>query len=170
MPVVLSGLLSLDAREKEIEVSAGAERGSVRIKIRELPYAAFQLIRLRYQAALQMLAVASSDLKTKATADAALHKAFCEIVRWGVVGHREEDFLLGGCTTPFESTEATFNDDTYRVASDRMLRLYEFAGGGGVGDPGVLLPELAGAIMKFQRPEEATAPGGGDSAVPLPSE
>jgi hypothetical protein len=53
MSVSLDSLLALDAQEKEIEVSAGEDRGAVRVTIRELPYAIARRVSLRYLGASQ---------------------------------------------------------------------------------------------------------------------
>jgi hypothetical protein len=171
----LDSLLSLDAEEREIEVSAGEGRGTVRVTVRELPYAKHRAISLRYLGASQAYEAARgaleklgasplpvADAEALAGALGALWEAQRECVRWGVTGHREEDFLAGGVGIPFESTDALCNGERFRVASDRMLRLYQFAGGGRPGDAGELLPALAEAVLAFQRP------GGADAAGPLP--
>jgi hypothetical protein len=189
MAINIDRLLSLDPTEQEIEVSAGAERGSVRVTVRELPYGIARRCSLRYLGALQAYEAARKGLDglgdaplPPAAADAlagalsALYEAQREVVRFGVSSHRAEDFLAGAVEIPFEPAESTFNGQPYRVASERMLRLYVIAGGGrlGTGDAGELLPALAEAVLAFQRPEsaapqEGAPPGGGAAASPLPS-
>jgi hypothetical protein len=72
-----------------------------------------------------------------------------EIVRWGVSGHRSEDFRFpkeeGGppTPTPFEAEEVTWEKQRYRVASERMLRLYNSR-------YVRVLGLLADAVMEFQ--------------------
>jgi hypothetical protein len=178
MPVDLSSLLSLDATDREVAIPVGAE--TVHVTIRELPYGVSRRLSLRYLGASQAyeacrasvermgeagaLPLTSPEADALAGALAALYEAQREAVRWGVTGHREGDFLLGGLPVPFESEEATFNGTPYRVASPRMLRLYQLAGGGRAGDAGALLPDLASAVFAAQRPDAL----GGASASPLP--
>jgi hypothetical protein len=166
MPVDLSNLLSLDAQEREVSIPVGSE--TVHVTIRELPYGKAVAVRLAYASAYQAWqeagVLSSASAEAIAGALTALYQAQCEVVRWGVTGHREEDFLLGGLPVPFESSVATFNGATYPTASPRMLRLYLLAGGGRPGDPGTLIPALAEAVLAAQRP----APEG-DAAGPLPS-
>jgi hypothetical protein len=182
MPVNIDRLLSLDSQEQEIEVSAGESRGSVRVTVRELPYGIARRCSLRYLGAMQAYEACKATLgrlsaleahpvsPTEADALAgaltALYEAQREVVRFGVAGHRAEDFLAGAVTIPFEAAEVTFNGQPFKVASERMLRLYAFAGGGnpGRGDAGELLPALAEAVLAYQRPESAVE---ADAASPL---
>jgi hypothetical protein len=166
MPVDLSSLLSLDAEEREVPIPVGAE--TVHVTIRELPYGKAVAVRLAYASAYQAWqeagVLSSASAEAIAGALTALYQAQCEVVRWGVVGHREEDWDDKGVGVPFESTEATFNGERYRVASPRTLRLYLSAGGGRPGDAGTLIPALADAILAAQVPAGSAAP-----ASPLPS-
>jgi hypothetical protein len=166
MPVDLSSLLNLDATEREVSIPVGAE--TVHVTIRELPYGKAVAVRLAYASAYQAwqeagsLSAASAD--AIAAALTALYMAQCEVVRWGVTGHRAGDFLMGGLDVPFEGVGATFNGASYVVASPRTLRLYLLAGGGRPGEAGTLIPALADAILAAQAPV-----GGAASASPLPS-
>jgi hypothetical protein len=110
--------------------------------------------------------ISTAQADALAGALSALYEAQRECVRFGVASHREEDFLAGGLSIAFESAEVTFSGQPYRVASERMLRLYVLAGGGnpGRGDAGELLPALAEAVLQFQRP------GGAGTAGPLPGD
>jgi hypothetical protein len=165
MPVDLSSLLSLDAAEREVSIPVGEEL--VHVTIRELPYGKAVAVRLAYASAYQAWqdagALSSASADAIASALTALYQAQCEVVRWGVTGHRAGDFLMGGLDVPFETVAATFNGQSYPVASPRMLRLYLLAGGGRPGDPGTLIPALADAVLAAQRPEAEAVPG-----APLP--
>jgi hypothetical protein len=166
MPVDLSSLLSLDAQDREVAIPVGSEL--VHVTIRELPYGKAVAVRLAYASAYQAYqeagSLSSATAEALAAALTALYQAQCEVVRWGVVGHRAGDFLMGGLDVPFTSDDATFNGERYRVASARTLRLYLLAGGGKPGDAGTLIPALADAILAAQRPVVE-----GAAAGPLPS-
>jgi hypothetical protein len=197
MPVDLSSLLSLDAQEREVSIPVGSE--TVHVTIRELPYGVAKRLSFRYGSAYQAYEACKASVErlgkegaaplspeeqdALASALADLWEAQRDCVRWGVVAHREADFLAGGLTIPFETAEAVFNGAPYRVASPRMLRLYQLAGGGRGGNEGTLIPDIAAAVLKIQRaepevtvtlivppsdPRQPPPVGGAAAASPLP--
>jgi hypothetical protein len=174
MPVRIDpDYLSLDARTAEVSIPVDAKdraKGVVRLTLRELPFAkkrAAEMLHLSastVHAASQSLWEQASNGQGLTTEEAdRLARAFSgffeatrEVVRWGVVGHRAEDFLLGEVEIPFESVSLLCNGKCYDCASDRMLRLYQLAGGGRVAEEGTLLPQIARSVLDYQRGEVKT--------------
>jgi hypothetical protein len=181
MAANLDRLLSLDAEGREVEVPVDPENpaaGTVPVTIRELPYGVARRLGLRsaaanraYSAITERLEGREADTLTPEESEALsaaeedMVEAQREWVRWGVTGHRDVRDRRG--PIHFESASATFNGKTYSVASGFTLRLYAALGGGSLGRPGTLMPALALAVHKAQRPAEE---GAADSPLPGSSE
>lgn len=161
--------LSLELHEKEIEVPVDAEdpvQGTVVVTVRELPYAVAKSLQYRDIATSQSFGQTQpvfAQLKAGAPVDpramdrlglafAERRAAQTEIIRWGVCGHRAEDFKVKGAPIPFESVSASLVGTAYQVASPRMIHLYQMANGPSLVD-GVsgLFGILAEAVRDFQR-------------------
>lgn len=180
MPIELDNDLSIDLREQEIEIpvnSSNRKLGTVRITVRDLPYAIEQSLRLQrisYSQALGKIShlwgklkdsepLSSSEAESFAVAYAQARKTQVEIARWGVVSHREEDFLLRGKPTPHISVDRKIGNESYKVTSQSTLHYYELASGTSVFTISTsLLSRIENAVMNFsagkiETPEEIWA-------------
>lgn len=171
MPV---NLLDLEPRSVWLAIPVDAhdrQKGVVHVQLRELPYGKSQALDARWRGTLAHLETleaaqarvgAPTEAEIEAVGDAwiAVRSANLEAVRWGVMGHREEDFLLGrngdSLPIPFEPETLSYHGQSYACASARMLRLYMLSGGGGARGEGTLLRLLAKAVLAFQRGETVT--------------
>lgn len=161
--------LSLELHEQQIEVPVDADdpaKGTVVVTVRELPYAIAKGIQYRDLACSQSFGKTQpvfAQLKSGAPVDprdmdrlglafAERRAAQAEIVRWGICGHRADDFRVKGTPIPFESVSASLVGTAYQVASPRMIHLYQMANGPSLVD-GVsgLFENLAEAVRDFQR-------------------
>jgi hypothetical protein len=174
MPVRIDpDYLSLDARTAEVSIPVDAkdrDKGVVRLTLRELPYAKKRAVEVLYLSALREgekaeplrarldagEGLSAEDADRLAGAMGSFFEALREVVRWGVVAHQAEDFLRGELATPFEAVALLCNGKHYDCANDRMLRLYQLAGGGRVGEEGTLLPQIARSVLDYQRGEVKT--------------
>ena len=142
MPFELpSDLLSLDARTLELPIPIDAtkpELGTVHLTIRELPFAINQARRFRFMSAQVHLEKIREQLfgadgnreptpeEYSRLGEALGHyrAAELEVIKWGVVGHRSQDFLAAGQPIPFESSREQLCGESFEVCSARMLKLY----------------------------------------------
>jgi hypothetical protein len=173
MPISLD-YLDLDAREEWVAVPVDASdraKGCVSLRIRELPYSKVKSLEAASMANSSQLQRSAKPLSKLQGGEAledreaeALARGFCslfeharEIVRWGVVGHREGDFRMGGFEVAFECADLEHNGRKYQGASDRMLRLYQLAGGGMAGEEGSLFSQIVAAVNLWQKGKTRTA-------------
>jgi hypothetical protein len=159
--------LALDFKEREVAVPVDAldrSKGCVNVTVREIPYAVKRSLELRSNAAYARLPKAQEILNdmTLESFDAkqvdkvgetlgAFRDTQLELVKWGVCGHRAEDFLVRGEPFPFESVPLLFAGVSYQVASAKMLQLYVSASGRN--NPllhTTLLANIANAVRAFQ--------------------
>jgi hypothetical protein len=171
MPISLD-YLDLDAREEWVAIPVDASdraKGCVSLYLRELPYAKAKSLEVAAVASSSKLLHARDPLTRQGAplgdAEAeALAAGFCamfevsrEVVRWGVSSHLAVDFRMGGFEIPFETAPLSLAGKTYQGASDRMLRLYQLAGGGQAGDEGTLFPQIVAAVNLWQKGKTRTA-------------
>lgn len=178
MPIDLAiDPLSIELHEREIELPVHArlrDKGTVRVTLRELPYAVKHSTEMQGLSNVGELSKASEYLGRMAKGDlpapsefsemgqafARLREGQLELIRWGVVGHRAEDFKLKGVPIPFETVEKKLTGVLYNVVSPRMLVMYQMASPGL--SPDTLFWRLAEAVREFQHgtirtPEEVWA-------------
>ena len=172
MPIDLPlDLLSPDLQEREVEIPVSAHdraKGTVHVTLREMPYAALKSCQMQGLFSLGPLSKAGETLTQLrdgggATSEAMLEmgQAFellrleqTELIRWGVLSHRAEDFKLKGIPIPCETTEKKLAGQLYRVPNARMILLYQ------VSSPGLAVGSLwwllADAVRRFQQGQVRT--------------
>jgi hypothetical protein len=138
MPITID-YLSLDTKTTWVEVVIDPKdpgAGSVKLKIKDIPWAKWQSLQIELLAAQQALATCiehvqreGSDRTASVKYGEALQRvitAQTEMIRWGVCGHDEIVTQQG--PVPFESASMTFDGVPYEVAAPSMLLLYSRLG------------------------------------------
>lgn len=133
---------SLETRTTQVDIPLSAAQrslGTVSLTIRELPYAIKKSTELRFLSAQTQLRKTADTFKALSNGeDLTLDKldeigvatgnfqaAQLEVIKWGVVDHRAEDFRSPQGAIPFESTRTSLCGESFEVVSPRILRLYK---------------------------------------------
>lgn len=161
MPITID-LLSLDTRKEWVSLPvdpADPSKGSARFELQDVPYAKWQsLVMEAYSAAehltkcLEQLRQSASEQANKSFGEALSRvlRANAEIVKWGVCGHDEISNASGKIA--HESQLVTFDNTSYKVASDKTLLLYTLIGRDERGGS-TLLNQLVAAVRRHQAAE-----------------
>ena len=133
--------LSLEFSERDVLIPVDAtdkEKGTVTVRLREIPYAVKKSLDLRFYAASEQIEkargvltkigkgedVAHADIDRIGEAFGSLRAAQLEIIKWAVCGHDPKAFTYRGEPVLFETVDAIVAGVKYQVASPKMLRLY----------------------------------------------
>lgn len=133
--------LSLEFAERDVLIPVDAldeSKGTVSVRLREIPYAVKKSLDLRFYAASEQIEKARGILSKIASGDqiehadidkvgeafGSLRAAQLEIIKWAVCGHDPEAFTSEGKPLLFQSTDTIVAGVKYQVASPKMLRLY----------------------------------------------
>jgi hypothetical protein len=161
-------LLSLEFREQDCLIPVDAKdrsKGSVAVRIREIPFAVKKSIDLKFYAANDRLAKASQHLSKLAKGEPVLNTeideigaAFgtlrdsqLEIIRWAVCGHNADDFINKGLPVPFSSQDTILAGVRYSVVSPLILRLYQAISPSGIDSVNTnFIACLAAVAREFQ--------------------
>ena len=162
MPITIDHL-SLDTKTTWAEVVIDPKdpsAGSVKLKIKDIPWAKWQSLQLELLSAQQVLASCiehvqreGSDRTASIKYGEALQRvitAQTEIIRWGVCGH--DDISTAKGPIPFEGGTTTFDGAPYEVAAPSMLLLYSRLADR-PGRPMTFIAEAALAVAKVQSGE-----------------
>lgn len=137
-------LLSLEFKERDFLIPIDAkskDKGCVTVRLREIPYAVKKSLDIKLLSASDKLdkckkvfekisqeeQTTSQEIDSIGEAFGSLRAAQIDLVKWSVCGHNESDFLVQGKPYPFETTDSIVAGIVYKVASPKILKLYQIA-------------------------------------------